>query len=485
MHYDFVIIGSGIAGLSAALQASKKGRVLIVTKKNLADSNTWLAQGGIAAVFSQSDSFKKHIDDTLKAGCRHNNKKAVEAIIKAAPGAIRRLQLLGANFTKSRTGSLELNLEGGHSSRRIVHSGDFTGKSVEKALIKEVKKNRNICIWENTFAKDLVIKNGTCYGTLLIKDRKLKTVFARRTILATGGLGQIYAHTPNPTIATGDGIAMAYRGGCHLHDLEFIQFHPTAFDEKENPQFLISESIRGEGAILLNARNERFMKRYHPLAELAPRDIVSRAIFEEEKKGQVFLDLRHKGEKFLKKKFPTIFRYLLEHGYNMAKDIIPVTPAAHYSCGGITASIDGKTNIKNLYAIGEVACTGLHGANRLASNSLLEAAVMGNLVAKSSLPSIKKFPSIRQTDKHDKLSIPHIRKMKEKLRQLMWERAGIIRTNKLLSKLEKWLIINGKQIPESTDPDTCELHNMFQTALLIVKAARRRKKSLGCHFMKD
>ncbi len=554
--FDFIIVGSGIAGLHAALRASKKGSVVIITKKRLTDANTTYAQGGIAAVISKTDNIEKHVKDTLIAGAYHNDPKAVQSIIAKGPKAIRELLKLGVPFSKNTQGSLALGREGGHGENRIIHSGDFTGKVIEETLIARVKENPRITVFENTFAKDLLVKNKTCYGIEIMREDKKKPafssedkaktamtssrtthtefIFGQKIIVATGGLGQIYLRTTNPAVATGDGIAMAFRAGCRLKDLEFIQFHPTAFrdmrseanalsdDQKDRSYFLLSEALRGEGAVLQNSRGKRFMPKYDPRKELAPRDIVSRAIFQEEKKGPVFLELKIPSAKH---RFPQIYGHLKKHGFDLTKEAIPITPAAHFSCGGIVTDLKGRTNIKHLFAFGEVAWTGLHGANRLASNSLLEGLVMSEEIIKTTLKnsiSWKKMAKKIFKEKNKLWSVPsfadgknstkenfsspesqhEVRKLRgqdkqnplEKIRQqvkkIMWKSVGIVRRQESLQKaikelqtLEQKTLRTLKKSGDLTSIHDQETLNMVQTGLLITRAALKRKKSLGGHWL--
>lgn len=492
MQFDAVVIGSGISGLNFALRAAEKGnRVLVITKKKVAHTGTNFAQGGIAAVTSQPDNFKKHIKDTLVAGCFHNNKKTVDYVVKQGPKAIERLIELGVPLA-THMGKLLLTREGGHSERRIAFVSDFTGQSIEKMLIKSVRKNPNITLFEHTFAVDLLVKNKTCHGVCILHKNKLMHVFSKTVVLATGGLGQIYENTTNPKISTGDGIALASRAGCAFRDLEFVQFHPTALKLKGKPRFLISEAVRGEGAYLLNKNGERFMLKKHPLAELAPRDIVARAIFEQEKAGPVFLDLRHKDTDFLKTRFVQIYKKLSEYGLDPKKDLIPVSPAAHYICGGIKVNLRGETNIKNLYSFGEVAGTGLHGANRLASNSLLEALVFSDRISASINPKtpFKNPPKslsftavkLKKINVTERKKLHHIIKT---LKKTMWCDVGIIRSKKSLTNALmtiKNLLIQISKI-KKINQETVEAKNMLQTAELITKFALARQKSLGCHFI--
>lgn len=498
MQTNFLIIGSGISGLNFALHAAKKGKVTIVTKKKIIDSSTNFAQGGIAAVLDKTDNVKAHTRDTMECGNFHNKKKAVEFMIKKSPAAIYRLIELGVEFEKEK-GELKLTKEGGHNKRRIAYVGDYTGKEIERILVKRVKENPNINILEDTFALDLITKGRACFGCRIIRKNKLEEIFADQTILATGGLGQLFSHTTNPPIATGDGIAMGIRAGCKVRDLEFIQFHPTALAKKVSPRFLISETVRGEGAKLVNSKGEKFMKNKHPLKDLAPRNIVAKEIYRELKNGPVYLDITHKNRDYLEKRFPQIYTQLKKYGYDMAKDLIPVIPVAHYECGGIVTDLHGKTGIKNLFAFGEVTCTGVHGANRLASNSLLEALVFSNQVAdflsaRIKNPSIKingaKFLSKNELRIKILLKNSPQTKMANSLRKeiqdLMWKYAGIIRDRKLIKKegIPKLLAIQKKFSKiKGTNQKIAEAKNMAEVGLLILKAAQKRHHSLGCHYV--
>jgi len=557
LQFNFLVIGSGIAGLNFALQTAKFGKVAIVTKKELAESNTNYAQGGIAAVLSKTDDFKKHIADTLKAGCFLNNKKAVELMVKQAPKEIKRLIKLGVGFSREQN-KLCLTREGGHSERRIAHVNDTTGKEIERALIHQVRHNRNIKIFESHLAFQLItqkhentktrkhpqihqspitdhnfeICNPACAGRLqseiscigaLVLDteqNKIKTFLSKTTVLATGGAGQVYERNSNPKIATGDGIALAFEAGAEIKDLEFMQFHPTALDKNNKPAFLLSESLRGEGAYLVNAKGQRFMHKYHKLKELAPRDIVSRAIYNEEKNGQVYLDIRHKGAEFIKQRFPYIYNELWWYGIKMDKDLIPIAPAAHFLCGGVHTDLAGRTNIPGLFAFGEVAHTGVHGANRLASNSLLEAMVFSSRAVASAKDYIKKVQETRykqlpitnyqlpKISKTYNLKPKTLEKIKKQIQKLMWNNVGIVREPKkmkeTLQKLKKIftrlnppeaepLLPVGKRrqfnrvnqiLLQGVNKDIIELKNLCLTAILMTQAALNRKESIGCHFVK-
>ncbi|MBI4975231.1 L-aspartate oxidase [Candidatus Peregrinibacteria bacterium] len=493
MQTNFLVIGSGISGLNFALQAAKKGKVVIVTKKKLVDSNTNFAQGGIAAVLDQTDNFEKHIEDTLKTGTYHNNKKAIEFMVKNSADAIYRLIDLGVKFQKE-NGKLSLTKEGGHSHRRIAFVGDYTGKEIERILVKRVKEHPNITILEDSFALKLLtqksfLRGKTCVGAQIIRGNKIENIFADQTILSTGGVGQLFLHTTNPPIATGDGIAMASQIGCKIKDMEFIQFHPTALNENTFPKFLISETVRGEGAKLVNEKGERFMSNIHPLKDLAPRDIAAREIYKQQKTSQVFLDIRHKSREYLKKRFPQIYEKLKKLKIDMAKDLIPVTPAAHYECGGIEVDLSGRTNVKNLFAFGEVTCTGVHGANRLASNSLLEALVFSNQVAKNltSTQAVKKIkienPKLLKENSKETLLA---KKLRQEIKNIMWRYSGIVRNRKKIKKeaIPKMIkIAKYLRKTKGTNQEIAETLNMAQVSLLILKAAYKRRKSIGCHFV--
>lgn len=481
MQTNLLVIGSGIAGLTFALEASKKGRVILMTKAKLPDSSTNLAQGGIVGVVDKKDTFKSHIEDTMKVGAYHNDKKAVKFLSEHSPEAINFLLKLGVPFKKE-NGKLLLAQEGGHSMRRIAFTSDQTGHEIEKALINRVKKTKKINIIENTFALDIITQNKKCFGATVLLNKKVIQIFADFTAICTGGVGQLFKKTTNPLVATGDGIAMGIRAGVKTKDMEFVQFHPTAFDSNESPLFLISETVRGEDAKLINSKGERFID------ELSPRDIVAKAIYEESKKGKVWLDITHRDKEFLQKRFPGIYKHLKEHGISMEKDKIPITPVAHYMCGGLITNLHGQTNIKNLLAFGECACTGVHGANRLASNSLLEGVVFPlNSVKKletseKHIKIIQKYPTLKPPTKQELTSA---RFSKKQIQNLMWQYAGIVRNlnqiNKIaIPKIQKIL----KQFPKNTtNKEISEAKNMAQVSLAILKSAATRKKPLGCHFI--
>ncbi len=490
-EFDAIIIGSGISGLMTALTLSEKKKILLLTKKKLAESATKLAQGGMAAVDEKTgDMFKKHEEDTMIAGAHHNKKTTVKEVIVSAPQMIKLLESYGMEFEE------ELTLEGGHGHNRIHHTKDTTGKTIEDTLLKAIKKQKNITIIENTLAIDLIMTGGSCHGCWYAQNDIIKTAYAKDTVLATGGVGQVYLHTTNPLISTGDGIAMAHRVGAKIQDMEFVQFHPTALLDGSNPHFLLSESLRGEGAILRNNKKMRFMKNYDERGELAPRDKVSQAIIQEQKNGKVYLDIRHKKATWIHERFPTIHKAIRKKlKKDLAKDLIPITPAAHYMCGGIWVNSHGETSIPHLYAVGETSYTGLHGANRLASNSLLEAAVYGKKVGQTILKkqAVKKKSSSESQKRktHSPYTIAHqtfrLANMRRKIKEIMWNFAGIYRT---INGLEK-AIFELKRIQKILPPrhlinkELVETRNLLEVGLLIVQAAKARKKSLGCHWIEQ
>jgi len=490
---DFLVIGSGIAGLNFALKSAQYGRVTIVTKKEIMESNTNLAQGGIAAVTRKDDTFQMHIEDTLRIGCGLSNRKAVEILVENGPREIQSLISFGVKFDKEKD-RLHLTREAGHSKDRILHSGDTTGREIEQALTKSVRENKNIKVFENCFATDVVVKDGKCYGAsvLDIKNREIVNMFSRGTILATGGVGYVYQNTTNPEIATGDGIAMAFRGGATVEDMEFVQFHPTTLNKSGAPHFLISETFRGEGAILVNAKEERFLEKYDAMAELAPRDIVSRAIFNELRKGSVYLDMRHKSRSFILNRFPMIYQECLKYGIDITKDLIPVSPAAHYICGGIRTNEYGETSIRNLLAFGECACTEVHGANRLASNSLLESVVfssLGALKARRLLKNEIKASKLRKEAKISDMNWQELGSLEAELRKAMWDYVGIIRNEENLNLMLRKLRHMEKRINDlngnGVNVRFLELKNMATVSKLITKASQIRKESRGTHYRED
>jgi L-aspartate oxidase len=516
MKTDYLIIGSGVAGLSFALQAAKSGTVAIVTKKEKMETSTNYAQGGIASVFDPDDSHELHIQDTLESGGGLCNEEIVRMVVKEGPDRIRELMSLGLNFSQKEGKGLDLGMEGGHTKRRIVHTKDRTGQELEKVLLQNVEENENITILENFMAIDLITQSKmimrgivtsetreTCWGAYVFDAtrNRVVTCLSRITVLATGGAGKVYLYTSNPDIASGDGVAMGYRAGVKVANMEFVQFHPTCLYHPLAKNFLISEAVRGEGGVLLDREGTRFMEKYHPLKDLAFRDIVARSIDLELKKSgeeSVYLDISHKPASFIKERFPHIYETCLGYQIDITKDPIPVVPAAHYMCGGLLTDQNGLTGIHNLYAIGEVSCTGLHGANRLASNSLLEALVIARRAAERSsqdlinnlnipLPKPPVWDPGGATDSEDLVVVTH---NWDEIRRFMWNYVGIVRTNKRLARARSRVEIIQEEIKEYywnfiITRDLLELRNLAQVAELIITSASMRKESRGLHHNLD
>ncbi|MFP4255646.1 MAG: L-aspartate oxidase [Desulfobacterales bacterium] len=513
-RFDFLVVGSGIAGLMFALKAAGHGRVALVTKRGLTDSSTEHAQGGIAAVFGPQDTFESHIADTLAAGDGLCNEETVETVVRSAPERIRELLELGVDFNRSRgRDELDLCREGGHSFNRIVHAHDMTGRAVEKAVAEKVRARKNISLFENHTAIDLItrstrLKRGLtitthedyCYGAYVLERRtgKILTFLASFVVLATGGSGKVYAYTSNPDVATGDGVAMAYRAGAAVANMEFVQFHPTCLYHPRAKNFLISETVRGEGGILRNSDGRAFMADYTPAKELACRDVVARAIDSELKKRgdeAVFLDISHKDPDFIKSRFPHLYAKCMEFGFDMTRHPLPVVPAAHYMCGGVATDLFGRTNIQRLYAIGETACTGLHGANRLASNSLLEALVYAHQAAQKAAEEINEpenetsaeipvWDDMGTMDSDEAIVISHTW---NEIRRLMWNYVGIVRSEKRLERARRRIEIIGEEIQEyywnfRVTTDLIELRNIALVAELVIRSAMHRKESRGLHY---
>ena len=515
-EYDVIIVGSGIAGLSFALKIAAAGRsVAIITKKNRAESNTNYAQGGIACVTAETDDFERHIEDTVKSGDGLCNLDVVRAIVSDAPDRVRELVETGVHFSRLNDGKYSLGREGGHSERRILHVEDITGKAIESALLRAVARSNRITTLEHFFAIDLITQNKLTKTGFAVRNRgdkilglyaldvragKVLTFTAPVILLATGGVGQVYQYTTNPDIATGDGVAMAYRAGVEIENMEFIQFHPTSLFSASGERFLISEAVRGEGAILRNAEGKPFMKDYHPLADLAPRDIVARAIDSEMKRSgapHLWLDITGHPEDMLERRFPNIFRTCIRQGINLAKDYIPVVPAAHYLCGGVKTNISAETSLPGLYACGEVACTGLHGANRLASNSLLEAIVVAYQAAHSVLDYLTSCkaepiepPDWIDGDTEDSDERVVLTHNWDELRRVLWDYVSIVRTNKRLERARSRIKNLTNEIHDyywnfKVETRLLELRNLVQVAELIVESALMRKESRGLHFTLD
>ncbi len=513
LRTDFLIIGSGIAGLSFALKAAELGSVIIITKKQKAESNTNYAQGGIAAVISPEDSFSSHIQDTLEAGVGLCHSDAVEVLVNEGPDRLRELIDIGTRFTQSK-GTLDLGREGGHSHNRIVHSNDSSGKEIERALLTSIARHPNISVLEDHLAIDLITEHHLgkplgsttpihCWGSyaLDVKKNIVTTILSSFTILCSGGLGQVYLHTTNPLIATGDGIAMAFRAGATISNMEFIQFHPTTLYNSGSPAFLISEAIRGFGAQLTTKDGAPFMNTYHELGSLAPRDIVARAIDNELKKSGdefVYLNLLHLPADKVKEQFPHIYTTCLsKFKLDITKEPVPVVPAAHYSCGGVNTDLWGRTSLNNLYACGEVAMTGVHGANRLASNSLLEAVVFSDRAFRdvkqhfnnriTSFPDIPLWDETATFGTEEWVLISHDRK---EIQQLMWDYVGIVRSNLRLQRAQRRLELIRSEVENfykrtKVVEGLIELRNLATVADLIVQCALKRKESRGLHYTTD
>ncbi len=492
---DVLVIGGGVAGFSAAIAAAQGARVLCVTKDSALSSNTWAAQGGVAAVLSDEDSVESHRDDTLSAGVGLCDEVAVELVVREGPERVRDLISWGGSFDREEEGELHLTLEGGHSRKRVLHAqGDQTGVEVQKTLLRKVKSFANIELREHVFAVDLVVEAGHCVGALLWHQGRYTLVRARATVLATGGAGQLYRETTNPIIATGDGFAMALRAGAVLRDMEFIQFHPTTLYVAGSARHLITEAVRGEGGILRDMRGERFMVHYHPMAELAPRDVVARSIVRQMKMygdSHVYLDLSHLDPVFVRERFPNLAEICKLFKIDVASDMIPIHPSVHYVMGGVVADMDGRTSVPGLLACGEVASSGLHGANRLASNSLLEGLVFGQrsgLAAAAAEGAPLKTPSIfPETDFGLEGSVINAADMFNSIKSLMWKDVGIVRSAEMLeravTRLGNWSDYVFQCRFHSAQG--WELVNSLTVAHAVATSALWREESRGAHFRSD
>ncbi|MFI3248348.1 MAG: L-aspartate oxidase [Rikenellaceae bacterium] len=511
---DYLVIGSGLAGLSFALKAAESGDVVIVTKGKIDECNTNYAQGGICSVTYEPDTFEKHIDDTLTCGAGKCGREAVELVVRRAPELIQDLIEWGTRFNKTEDGRFELHREGGHSEHRILHYEDLTGAEIERALVESVRRHPRIKVLENHYAIDLLTQHHlgefvtrhtrglACFGAYVLdlESEKISTMLAKFTVVSAGGCGQIYHTTTNPIVATGDGIAMCHRAKAKIENMEFIQFHPTSlYNPGERPSFLITEAMRGYGAILRLQSGKEFMDRYHPMLSLAPRDVVARSIDHELKiSGEefVYLDVRHKDGEQTKTHFPNIYEKCMSIGIDITKDMIPVTPAAHYCCGGVKVDTNGRTSIKRLYALGESSCTGLHGANRLASNSLIEALVYADQAAKdiaSKIDNVQIQSGIPDWDFDGTSSAEEmilVTQNKKELQQIMSNYVGIVRSNLRLQRAMVRLSTiwhETEELYNKTTPnkELCELRNMIAVAYLTIKQGEARHESVGLHYTID
>jgi L-aspartate oxidase len=511
-RFDFLVLGSGAAGLSFALAVAEHGTVGVVTKKASAESNTNYAQGGIAAVVDSEDSIESHVQDTLRAGAGLCDEKVVRMVVGDGPARIAELRSQGADFTESK-GKLHLGREGGHSANRIVHSADATGREVETTLLDQARSHPNIQVFEYHFAVELITEHHLglhvtrvrpdmhCYGAYVLDEEtsQVHRILAKVTMLATGGAGRVYLHTTNPAIATGDGIAMAYRAKARIANMEFVQFHPTSLYMAEADSFLVSEAVRGHGALLRNLDGQRFMPLYDPRAELAPRDIVARAIDDQLKQSgdsYVLLDITHESRDGLLEHFPMIYEKCASLGIDMAVDPVPVVPAAHYMCGGVVTDTAGRTSIHGLLACGEVTYTGLHGANRLASNSLLEALVLSHRAVDAAVQTASEATVRDDLPAWDDSGTEYpqewvlVSHNSEELRRIMWDYVGIVRSELRLGRATRRTRLLYEETEEffrksRVSTPICELRNMIAVAYLIIRSATMRRESRGLHYMTD
>jgi len=505
---DFLVVGSGIAGLSFALHAARYGEVVVVTKRSSEDAATSWAQGGVAAVLGPEDSFQKHAADTKSAGAGLCHDIVVDLCVREAPAAIDWLKQIGATFSTTDSGALDLGREGGHSERRVVHAGDITGREIQRALLEAVRNTPNVRMLEWHMGVDLITMSkfggpDRCVGAYVLDESRavVDTILARATVLATGGAGKVYLYTSNPDIATGDGIAMAFRAGAEIANMEFFQFHPTVFYEPKAKSFLLSEALRGEGATLRLPNGEAFMQRHHPQGDLAPRDVVARAIdFEMKRTGSehVLLDITSQRAEFVRSRFPNIYAECKSYGVDMTTHPIPVVPAAHYLCGGVTSDLHGRSTLPGLWVLGETACTGLHGANRLASNSLLEGLVMARRAAdklgplldelRGSLPpDVPEWQTGSAVQSDEAVVVSH---NWDELRRLMWNYVGIVRSDARLRRAARRVALLEQEIREYywkhlVTRDLLELRNIAAVAELVIASASSRRESRGLHYTID
>ncbi len=494
---DFIVVGAGIAGLRASVELGSAGRVLCLAKREVTESNTQYAQGGIAAALSDDDEVRLHLEDTLKAGDGLCNEEAARVLVEEGPPRIEELIEWGTEFDRAGA-KIAFTREGAHSRSRVLHAhGDSTGREIGRSLYLKASAVKTITFREFEFTTELLVRDGEVVGIrILDQSGQLHEIHAGAVLLATGGLGQVYSNTTNPAVATGDGVAMAFRAGAEISDMEFVQFHPTALFLKGAPRFLLSEALRGEGAYLRNLELKRFMPKYHEAAELAPRDVVARAIAHElelvkRPDAAVYLDLTHLNAERVRKRFPMIYSTCMEYNIDIASELVPVRPAAHYAMGGVRTDLDGKTSLPGLYAAGEVACTGVHGANRLASNSLLEGLVYGARAAQSMRETLGS-PAKRATSAVPQVALPsgngraaEVEKFIQKVQTLMWDRVGVVRDGKVLQQLVPELRALQAQAPPPSDRRSHEAANILQAGLLIARSALAREESRGAHYRLD
>jgi L-aspartate oxidase len=492
---DFIVVGAGIAGLRASVELAPAGRVLCLAKKEVTESNTQYAQGGIAVALSDDDEVSLHLDDTLKAGDGLCNADAARVLVEEGPARIEELIEWGTEFDRAGA-KIAFTREGAHSRSRVLHAhGDSTGREIGRALFLKAQALKPIVFREFEFTTELVLQYGRVIGVRVLDNSgQVREIHASSVLLATGGLGQVYSDTTNPAVATGDGVAMAFRGGAEISDMEFVQFHPTALFLKGAPRFLLSEALRGEGAYLRNAELQRFMPKYHEMSELAPRDVVARAIAHEleivkRPDAAVYLDLTHLNPDKVRKRFPTIYSTCMQYNIDIAEELVPIRPAAHYAMGGVRTDLDGRASIPGLFAAGEVACTGVHGANRLASNSLLEGLVYGTRAARAmrdEMQSRKSASAITpQTTVQRNGTSPDVEKFIQKVQSLMWQNVAVVREGKSLRQTLTELTAMQSSTPKPTDRRAHEAANILQTGILIARSALSREESRGAHYRLD